>query len=238
MNIQLLLNEVDEPQDSCGEIPSPHPSPLLLSYSKHVKSELPSPTRTPLQKYSLVDETHTCGSPSSYLVSPALTIQSSSTGCLPPPTAETVVVIACLALQQLPVLTLPPAATSLVAFTMPVRHGPKTDAVKETIFACSFPGCGSTFTRKQNMKSHMTTHSDDRPHRCNQCKSGFRRRQELLRHQRTVHPPSGVKQFSCRVCCGSFARADALKRHILSNGGSCTPGDERPPKCHPRSLTL
>ncbi|KAH6570591.1 hypothetical protein BASA62_004282 [Batrachochytrium salamandrivorans] len=65
----------------------------------------------------------------------------------------------------------------------------------------------------------MTVHTNERPHPCVQCPATFRRRQELLRHCRSVHAPAGIKLFRCSHCLRLFGRADALKRHIIANGG-------------------
>ncbi|KAI9347587.1 hypothetical protein BDR26DRAFT_46516 [Obelidium mucronatum] len=53
-------------------------------------------------------------------------------------------------------------------------------------FPCTL--CGKGFSRKHHLKSHLITHSKEYPHVCliENCASQFRRRQDLLRHQRTV----------------------------------------------------
>eukprot|EP00842_Homolaphlyctis_polyrhiza_P003596 jgi/Hompol1/4237/HPOL_001185-RA len=94
-------------------------------------------------------------------------------------------------------------------------------------FRCPHPGCSQGFTRRQNLRSHMTIHTNERPHPCPKCSATFRRRQELLRHGRSVHAPAGVKSFQCVHCERLFGRADALKRHILANGG--VPGENGSP---------
>ncbi|KAH6590667.1 hypothetical protein BASA50_004779 [Batrachochytrium salamandrivorans] len=102
----------------------------------------------------------------------------------------------------------------------PVSSTPPSPLPKaKHFFMCSFPNCSLGFTRRQNLRSHMTVHTNERPHPCVQCPATFRRRQELLRHCRSVHAPAGIKLFRCSHCLRLFGRADALKRHIIANGG-------------------
>ncbi|KAL5035326.1 hypothetical protein BDV3_005277 [Batrachochytrium dendrobatidis] len=100
-----------------------------------------------------------------------------------------------------------------------LRQQPQKSKTKH-VFLCTFPGCSLGFTRRQNLRSHMTIHTNERPHACDKCPATFRRRQELLRHCRSVHAPAGVKLFRCSHCLRLFGRADALKRHIIANGGT------------------
>ncbi|TPX72641.1 hypothetical protein SpCBS45565_g00401 [Spizellomyces sp. 'palustris'] len=81
-------------------------------------------------------------------------------------------------------------------------------------FKCTHPGCNKRFTRLQNLKSHTDVHTGMRPFPCDQCDAKFRRRQDLQRHNRTMH--GAAKLHSCPRCKKPFARADALKRHMSS----------------------
>ncbi|KAJ1569093.1 hypothetical protein HK096_004248, partial [Nowakowskiella sp. JEL0078] len=87
------------------------------------------------------------------------------------------------------------------------------------LFKCSHPGCDESFTRRQNLRSHQGRHTGIRDFKCteNGCGSAFHRRQELLRHTRSVHSPKDQRPFMCTSGCSrTFARADALKRHLES----------------------
>ncbi|KAI8919523.1 hypothetical protein BC831DRAFT_385837, partial [Entophlyctis helioformis] len=53
--------------------------------------------------------------------------------------------------------------------------------------------------------------STHRPFACSSCPIAFQRKHDLVRHTRSIHAP--IKQFWCRPCDRSYARADALKRH-------------------------
>ncbi|KAJ3177525.1 hypothetical protein HK101_010223 [Irineochytrium annulatum] len=80
------------------------------------------------------------------------------------------------------------------------------------------PYCPSQFTRKQNLRSHLSTHTLDKPHACVEggCDARFRRRQEMLRHHRSVHGGVEARPWCCpgKGCGRRFARGDALKRHL------------------------
>ncbi|KAI8844617.1 hypothetical protein BJ741DRAFT_588917 [Chytriomyces cf. hyalinus JEL632] len=62
---------------------------------------------------------------------------------------------------------------------------PSSSPVKE-LFTCMT--CDKSFNRKHHLLSHMVTHSMDYKYVCTigECKSKFRRNQDLLRHHRKV----------------------------------------------------
>lgn len=76
--------------------------------------------------------------------------------------------------------------------------------------------CAHVFTRKHNLKSHLLTHTLEKPFRCHICSSKFRRLHDLKRHEK-LH--TGEKPFECKSCGRRFARADALVRHANSLSG-------------------
>ncbi|CAO3589678.1 unnamed protein product [Absidia cylindrospora] len=77
--------------------------------------------------------------------------------------------------------------------------------------------CFQTFSRLNNLKSHRTTHTSERPYQCDQCHQDFRRQHDLKRHQK-LH--TGERPFKCTNCHRSFARLDALNRHQRVEGGT------------------
>ncbi|KAJ3358987.1 hypothetical protein HDU91_005053 [Kappamyces sp. JEL0680] len=83
-------------------------------------------------------------------------------------------------------------------------------------FTCSHPGCDRTFSRIQNLRSHMRCHLLTTPHNCKTCGLGFRRTTDLQRHIRTMHIPNDQKPWACSKCSKRFGRSDALKRHMSS----------------------
>ena len=90
-------------------------------------------------------------------------------------------------------------------------------------FQCSL--CPKRFTRAYNLRSHLRTHTDERPFVCNVCGKAFARQHDRKRHE-GLH--SGEKKFVCKGdlklgsswgCGRRFARADALGRHFRSEAG-------------------
>ena len=78
------------------------------------------------------------------------------------------------------------------------------------------PYCSTEFTRHHNLKSHLLTHSHEKPYLCQQCDSRFRRLHDLKRHTK-LH--TGERPHVCPKCQRSFARGDALARHNKGQGG-------------------
>jgi hypothetical protein len=92
-------------------------------------------------------------------------------------------------------------------------------------FQCTL--CPKRFTRAYNFRSHLRTHTDERPFVCTICSKAFARQHDRKRHE-GLH--SGEKKFVCRGvlqgsvsaswgCGRRFARADALGRHFRSEEG-------------------
>jgi len=80
---------------------------------------------------------------------------------------------------------------------------------KDNKWTCTFEDCGKKFGRKENIKSHVQTHLNDRQYVCPHCNKCFVRQHDLKRHAK-IH--TGIKPYPCE-CGNSFARHDALTRH-------------------------
>ncbi|KAI0202120.1 hypothetical protein F4808DRAFT_421926 [Astrocystis sublimbata] len=80
---------------------------------------------------------------------------------------------------------------------------------KDNKWVCVFEGCNKKFGRKENIKSHVQTHLNDRQYQCPACQKCFVRQHDLKRHAK-IH--TGIKPYPC-ACGNSFARHDALTRH-------------------------
>lgn len=78
------------------------------------------------------------------------------------------------------------------------------------------PYCETEFTRHHNLKSHLLTHSQEKPYVCQTCQMRFRRLHDLKRHSK-LH--TGEKPHVCPKCDRKFARGDALARHSKGPGG-------------------
>ena len=75
---------------------------------------------------------------------------------------------------------------------------------------CKFADCTRTFGRKENIRSHVQTHLNDRRYGCRVCEKDHVRSHDHKRHYLTSH--TDQKPFMC-PCKQRFGRLDALKRH-------------------------
>lgn len=126
-----------------------------------------------------------------------------------------------------------PAVTRLPPIQQVERHQVTTSATQtasanrrrnEANFHCPVPGCGSTFTRRFNLKGHLRSHTSERPFACEWpgCGKAFARQHDCKRHYQLHSTKAGT--YLCQGCGKSFSRTDALNRHLRSEGGSeCRP---------------
>ncbi|TGJ84706.1 hypothetical protein E0Z10_g4075 [Xylaria hypoxylon] len=73
---------------------------------------------------------------------------------------------------------------------------------KDNKWVCVFEGCNKKFGRKENIKSHVQTHLNDRQFQCPACQKCFVRQHDLKRHAK-IH--TGIKPYPQRgMCVGAF----------------------------------
>lgn len=80
-------------------------------------------------------------------------------------------------------------------------------------YICTQRGCRRVFTRSHNLKSHMRTHSGERPYSCSVCERTFTRKHDRDSHA-TTHV--GGPRFLC-ACNKSFSRKSDLGRHTRNS---------------------
>lgn len=114
-------------------------------------------------------------------------------------------------LQAAAMMPAPPARG--MSFPMP---SPGHDSPTQSGKKHKCPFCETEFTRHHNLKSHLLTHSQEKPYICQECNMRFRRLHDLKRHSK-LH--TGEKPHICPKCDRKFARGDALARHSKGAGG-------------------
>jgi len=74
--------------------------------------------------------------------------------------------------------------------------------------------CQKEFLKFYQLKSHLKTHTSEKPYKCEYCTRAFCRKHDLRRHIR-IH--TGDTPYICSNCFKGFARSDACTRHVRQN---------------------
>lgn len=79
-------------------------------------------------------------------------------------------------------------------------------------FICLFNDCQRKFPRRYNIRAHVQTHLQDRPHACELCGNSFVRNHDLVRHKKTHLE----KKFGCDCCGKMFLTEKLVDQHKAS----------------------
>ena len=76
--------------------------------------------------------------------------------------------------------------------------------------------CGRNYARPSTLKTHLRTHTNERPYKCKICGKTFSQAANLTAHRR-VH--TGERPFKCPICCRPFSQSSSVITHLRTHSG-------------------
>ena len=76
--------------------------------------------------------------------------------------------------------------------------------------------CGAELFSPTTLRNHRQLHSDDYPHKCDECGKSFKLKSYLTAHKGT-HMSDDDKPFQCEYCAKKFVNRKRLRNHVTSH---------------------
>lgn len=77
------------------------------------------------------------------------------------------------------------------------------------------PTCGKNFTQKGNLDTHVKIHTETKDHKCQFCDRGFTQRGNLKTHIRSIHTKE--KPYACGHCGKAFSQKGNMLTHYRTH---------------------